>query len=67
MERLLGAPLTVRRRWRAVHASSGAAPFLVAEPIPNVTIAAATTGIGMTTALGLARRVLSDLLVPSRR
>lgn len=66
MRRLLGAPLTVRRRWRGVYASSPAAPFLVAEPAPDVTVASVTTGIGMTTALGLARRVLSGLLVPSR-
>lgn len=67
VERLFDAPLTVRRRWRGVYASSSVAPFLVAEPIPDVTIAAVTTGIGMTTALGLARRVLTDLLVPSAR
>lgn len=58
MERLLGSPLTVRRRWRGVYASSAKAPFLVTEPIPDVTVASVTTGIGMTTALGLARRVL---------
>lgn len=65
--RLLGSPLTVRRRWRGVYASSARGPFLVAEPAPDVTVASVTTGVGMTTALGLARRVLSDLLVPSRR
>ena len=61
--RLLGAPLTVRRRWRGVYASSAKAPFLVTEPIPGVTVASVTTGIGMTTALGLARRVLDQALV----
>ena len=61
--RLFGAPLTVRRRWRGVYASSAKAPFLVTEPIPGVTVASVTTGIGMTTALGLARRTVTDLLV----
>lgn len=63
--RLLGAPLTVRRRWRGVYASSTKAPFLVTEPIPDVTVASVTTGIGMTTALGLAKRTVEHLLVTS--
>lgn len=63
ISRLLGAPLTVRRRWRGVYASSPVAPFLVTEPMPGVTVASVTTGIGMTTALGLARRVLDAALV----
>jgi D-hydroxyproline dehydrogenase subunit beta len=63
MERLFGAPLTVRRRWRGVYASSDKAPFLVTEPIPDVTVASVTTGIGMTTALGLAKRTVDQLLV----
>jgi FAD dependent oxidoreductase TIGR03364 len=63
MERLLGAPLTVRRRWRGVYASSPKAPFLVTEPVPGVTVASVTTGIGMTTALGLAKRTVDRLLV----
>jgi FAD dependent oxidoreductase TIGR03364 len=58
--RLLGAPLTVRRRWRGVYASSARSPFLVAEPIPGVTVASVTSGIGMTTAFGLARSVLAE-------
>jgi len=58
--RLLGAELTVRRRWRGVYASSTKAPFLVAEPIPSVTVASVTTGVGMTTAFGLARTVLAE-------
>lgn len=46
--------LRVRRRWRGVYASSEAAPFLVEEPLPGVTAVSVTSGIGMTTALGLA-------------
>ena len=61
--RLLGAPLTVRRRWRGVYASAPS-PYLVAEPAPGLTVASVTSGIGMTTAFGFARQVLSDVLVP---
>jgi len=63
MERLFGTTLVVRRRWRGVYASSAKAPFLVTEPMPEVTVASVTTGIGMTTALGLAKRVLEQTLV----
>jgi FAD dependent oxidoreductase TIGR03364 len=66
MEGLLGTRLTVRRRWRGVYASSPKAPFLVTEPMPDVTVASVTTGIGMTTALGLAKRVLDGLGTRSR-
>jgi len=56
--RLFGAELTVRRRWRGVYASSPNGPYLVADPAPGVTAVSVTSGIGMTTALGLAASVL---------
>ncbi len=58
--RLLGSEeLTVRRRWRGVYASSSLNdPYLVAEPAPDVIAVSVTSGIGMTTALGLAASVL---------
>ncbi|GAA0965402.1 TIGR03364 family FAD-dependent oxidoreductase [Acrocarpospora macrocephala] len=60
--RLLGVPrLTVRERWRGVYAAAER-PFLNASPMPGVRVVAVTSGIGMTTALGLAPRVLDDLL-----
>ncbi len=62
--RLLGADLVVRRRWRGVYASAPA-PFLVAQPRDGVTVVSVTSGIGMTTALGLAKRVLDQTLVPA--
>lgn len=62
--RLLGADLVVRRRWRGVYASAPT-PFLVAEPRDGVQVVAVTSGIGMTTALGLAERVLTQTLVPA--
>lgn len=59
--RLLGAPLTVRRRWRGVYADSPRTDFLVAEPFPGLRVVSVTSGIGMTTALGLAPTVLDQL------
>jgi FAD dependent oxidoreductase TIGR03364 len=66
--RLFGAPTRVLERWQGVYAS---APdeFLVAEPEPGVLALAATTGIGMTTGLGLAETILSErfgALTPSK-
>lgn len=60
--RLLGAPLTVRRRWRGVYADSPHTDFLVDEPFPGLRVVSVTSGIGMTTALGLAPTVLDQLL-----
>jgi D-hydroxyproline dehydrogenase subunit beta len=59
--RLLGAPLTVRRRWRGIYAQSPATDFLIAEPCPGTRVVAVTSGIGMTTALGLAAAVLDEI------
>jgi D-hydroxyproline dehydrogenase subunit beta len=59
--RLLGVDtLTVRERWRGVYAK-GADDFLVEHPAPGVTAVAVTTGIGMTTAFGLAYDVVAAL------
>ncbi|WP_344790658.1 TIGR03364 family FAD-dependent oxidoreductase [Gryllotalpicola daejeonensis] len=55
---LFGTELTVRRRWRGVYASSPNGPYLVAHPAEGVTAVSVTSGIGMTTALGLAASVL---------
>ncbi|MFE7223920.1 TIGR03364 family FAD-dependent oxidoreductase [Nocardioides sp. NPDC057577] len=60
--RLLGAPLTVRRRWRGVYADSPQTDFLDSEPFPGLRVVSVTSGIGMTTALGLAPTVLDQLL-----
>ena len=60
-EGLFGRPLRIRERWQGVYAS---APddFLVAAPAEGVRVVAVTTGIGMTTGLGLAERVVADLV-----
>ena len=60
--RLLGAPLTVRRRWRGVYADSPDTDFLAHEPFSGLRVVSVTSGIGMTTALGLAPAVLDQLL-----
>ncbi|MGC5165419.1 TIGR03364 family FAD-dependent oxidoreductase [Luteimicrobium sp. DT211] len=54
-------PLRVVERWRGVYASAPD-PFLVAEPQPGVHVVSVTSGIGMTTAPGLAAAVLNDVL-----
>lgn len=60
--RLLGAKLTVRRRWRGIYAESPVTDFLIAPPHPGALVVSVTTGVGMTTALGLAPAVLDQLL-----
>lgn len=52
--------LRVRERWQGVYAS---APddFLVASPLPDVRVVSVTTGVGMTTGLGLGSRVIEGL------
>ena len=59
--RLLGAKLTVRRRWRGIYAESPMTDFLIAQPHPGTRVVSVTSGIGMTTALGLAPAVLDQL------
>lgn len=61
---LLGADgLTVRERWRGVYGSAPE-PFLVAAPAEGVRVVAVTSGIGMTTAFGLAPEVMDGLTGP---
>ena len=60
--RLLGANLTVRRRWRGIYSESPITDFLIARPHPDTRVVSVTTGIGMTTALGVAPAVLDQLL-----
>lgn len=50
----------VRQRWQGMYASAPE-PFLVASPASGVRVVSVTTGIGMTTGLGLAESVVDDL------
>ncbi|GAA2724973.1 TIGR03364 family FAD-dependent oxidoreductase [Actinocorallia aurantiaca] len=59
--RLLGVPkLRVRERWHGVYASAPG-PFLDREVADGVRVVSVTSGIGMTTAHGLAAAVLDSL------
>jgi FAD dependent oxidoreductase TIGR03364 len=56
--------LVVRRRWRGVYASAPE-PYLVAAPADGVLAVSVTSGIGMTTAFGLADDVVArHLAIP---
>ena len=62
--RLLGTSrLKVRQRWQGVYPAAPGDPFLVQEPLPGVHLVEVVSGIGMTTALGLAKRTLLELSV----
>ncbi|CAM5410810.1 TIGR03364 family FAD-dependent oxidoreductase [Leifsonia shinshuensis] len=52
--------LRVVERWQGIHAS---APddFLVSSPAPSVRVVSVTSGVGMTSGLGLADRVVDEL------
>ena len=60
--RLLGSKLSVRRRWRGIYAESPVVDFLIAQPHPGTRVVSVTSGIGVTTALGVAPAVLDQLL-----
>ncbi|WP_433222536.1 TIGR03364 family FAD-dependent oxidoreductase [Dactylosporangium sp. CS-047395] len=53
--------LPVRERWQGVYASAPE-PFLIAAPAEGVRIVSVTTGIGMTTGLGLGEAVVAELM-----
>ncbi|WP_286343179.1 TIGR03364 family FAD-dependent oxidoreductase [Frondihabitans sucicola] len=55
--------LQVLERWQGVYATAPA-EFLVEEPLDGVHLVSVTTGIGMTTGLGLADRVISEIYEP---
>ena len=62
MSALLGAgPLEVRARWTGSYAH-GPGEFLVEEVGPGARVVSVTSGIGMTTAFGLADEVIGQLL-----
>jgi glycine/D-amino acid oxidase-like deaminating enzyme len=57
---LFGRPVRVRERWQGVYASAPE-DFLVEAPADGVRVVAVTTGIGMTTGLGLGDAVIDEL------
>lgn len=58
--------LVVRERWLGTYAWAPDRDFLVEDVVAGVRAVAVTSGIGMTTALGLAPRVLDGLLGVTR-
>ncbi|MEL7977444.1 FAD-dependent oxidoreductase [Isoptericola sp. F-RaC21] len=69
-ETLLGRPVEVRRRWsvpdlavpRPRRGPFAGTPFVVTDPTPGVTTVTVADGLGTTTALGLAAKVVDGLL-----
>jgi D-hydroxyproline dehydrogenase subunit beta len=60
--RLLGAErLAVRQRWHGVYPWAPGEPFLIEQPFPGVAVVEVVSGIGMTTALGLAPETFATL------
>lgn len=64
-EDLFGRPLRVRQRWQGVYAKAPG-DFLRVAPMDGVRVVSVTTGIGMTTGLGLAESVISELFGETR-
>ncbi len=54
--------IDVEERWQGVYSSAPGSEFLCAEPIDGVHVATVTTGIGMTTGLGLAEDRVARVL-----
>jgi D-hydroxyproline dehydrogenase subunit beta len=60
--RLLGAErLEVVQRWHGVYPSAPGDPFLIERPLPGVAVVEIVSGVGMTTALGVAPRTFAAL------
>ncbi len=59
---LFGVPdVTVTARWQGVYSSAPDSEFLIEEPLDGVHIVTVTTGIGMTTGIGLAKDRIDHL------
>jgi len=59
-EELFGRAIRIRQRWHCVYATAPQ-DFLIAAPGDGIRVVSVTTGIGMTTGLGLAATVIDDL------
>ncbi|OCG72851.1 TIGR03364 family FAD-dependent oxidoreductase [Microbacterium sediminis] len=64
-EELFGRPLRVRQRWQGIYAKAPG-DFLRVAPRDGVRVVSVTTGIGMTTGLGLAESVIAELFGEAR-
>jgi FAD dependent oxidoreductase TIGR03364 len=60
--RLLGVSrLDVRERWHGIYPWAPGEPFTIEQPLPGVAVVEVVSGIGMTTALGLAPQTFQAL------
>lgn len=61
--------IDVTQRWQGVYCSAPGQEFLIEQPVPRTHVVTVTTGIGMTTSMGLAadsvERALSARAVPA--
>ncbi|MGX7697042.1 TIGR03364 family FAD-dependent oxidoreductase [Gordonia polyisoprenivorans] len=57
--------IDVIERWQGVYASAPGREFLLREPLPGTHIVTVTTGIGMTTGMGLAESSVTAAFDPS--
>lgn len=65
---LLGVKrLAVRERWLGVYPYAPGEPFMISAPLPGVRVVEVVSGVGMTTALGLAPLVLDEVLAAVSR
>lgn len=57
--------IDVTERWQGIYCSAPGSEFLLEEPVDRVHIATVTTGIGMTTSMGLALANVDSALAPA--
>ncbi|QII07780.1 TIGR03364 family FAD-dependent oxidoreductase [Rhodococcoides fascians A25f] len=57
----------VTERWQGTYCSAPGSEFLLEEPVDRVHIVTVTTGIGMTTSMGLALSSVDNALTPVQR
>lgn len=62
---LFGRQVRIRQRWQGVYASAPQ-DFLIESPVDGVMVVAVTTGIGMTTGLGLGDAIVTQLFGNSK-
>jgi FAD dependent oxidoreductase TIGR03364 len=63
---LLGAErLDVVQRWHGIYPVAAGDPFLIERPLPGVAVVEIVSGVGMTTALGVAPRTFAELGEPA--
>lgn len=57
--------IDVTERWQGIYCSAPGSEFMLEEPVDRVHIATVTTGIGMTTSMGLALANVDSALAPA--